>query len=94
MLHLLCTMNSIGMINLVGYHLASVTLLRSVEDALDCFSLVAQEENVTQKWLDGQLTASQAAKIWKDNSIPLGEYRKSIYLGLNDYCHCALYQTK
>ena len=90
-------MNSIGMINLAGYHSASVILLRSVEDALDCFSSVAQEENAAQKWLDRQLTASQAAKIWEadkmiDNSIPLGEYRKSIDLGLNDYCHCALYQ--
>lgn len=39
-LHLLGTMNSIGMINAAGYHSAAVTLMRSIEDALDCLFAV------------------------------------------------------
>lgn len=43
-LHLLGTMNSIGMINAAGYHSAAVTLMRSIEDALDCLFAVVQSD--------------------------------------------------
>ena len=82
-LHLLGTMNSIGMINAAGYHSAAVTLMRSIEDALDCLFAVVQSDINANKWLNGEFKASQAARTWTadkvvDQSIPLGDYRKSI----------------
>ena len=81
-LHLLGTMNSIGMINAAGYHSAAVTLMRSIEDALDCLFAVVQSDINANKWLNGELKASQAARTWTadkvvDQSIPLGDYRKN-----------------
>ena len=89
-LHLLGTMNSIGMINAAGYHSAAVTLMRSIEDALDCLFAVVQSDINANKWLNGELKASQAARTWAankvvDQSIPLGDYRKNIRHGLNKY---------
>lgn len=93
-LHLLGTMNSIGMINAAGYHSAAVTLMRSIEDALDCLFAVVQSDINANKWLNGKLKASQAARTWTadkvvDQSIPLGDYRKNIRHGLNKYSHCS-----
>ena len=97
-LHLLGTMNSIGMINAAGYHSAAVTLMRSIEDALDCLFAVVQSDINANKWLNGELKASQAARTWTadkvvDQSIPLGDYRKNIRHGLNKYSHCSPNQT-
>lgn len=97
-LHLLGTMNSIGMINAAGYHSAAVTLMRSIEDALDCLFAVVQSDVNANKWLNGELKASQAARTWTadkvvDQSIPLGDYRKNIRHGLNKYSHCSPNQT-
>lgn len=97
-LHLLGTMNSIGMINAAGYHSAAVTLMRSIEDALDCLFAVVQSDINANKWLNGELKASQAARAWTadkvvDQSIPLGDYRKNIRHGLNKYSHCSPNQT-
>ncbi|MBQ7377512.1 MAG: hypothetical protein IJW71_04235 [Clostridia bacterium] len=44
-LHLLCTVNSVGLINVAGYHSSAITLLRSIEDALDCFRLLPAMKN-------------------------------------------------
>lgn len=98
MLHLLSTMKSIGMINSAGYHSTAITLLRSIEDALDCFCAVIQDETAAEQWLNGKLKASDAARGWTinktlDGSIMLGEYRKSIRNGLNRYSHCTPAQT-
>ena len=97
-LHLLGTMNSIGMINAAGYHSVAVTLMRSIEDALDCLFAVVQSDINANKWLNGELKASQAARTWTadkvvDQSIPLGDYRKNIRHGLNKYSHCSPNQT-
>lgn len=97
-LHLLGTINSIGMINAAGYHSAAVTLMRSIEDALDCLFAVVQNDINANKWLNGELKASEAAKKWTadkmaDRAIPLGDYRKNIRHGLNKYSHCSPNQT-
>lgn len=91
-------MNSIGMINAAGYHSTAVTLMRSIEDALDCLFAVVQSDINANKWLNGELKASQAARTWTadkvvDQSIPLGDYRKNIRHGLNKYSHCSPNQT-
>lgn len=57
-LHLLGTMNSIGMINAAGYHSAAVTLMRSIEDALDCLFAVVQSDVNANKWLNDELKAN------------------------------------
>lgn len=97
-LHLLGTMNSIGMINAAGYHSAAVTLMRSIEDAFDCLFAVVQSDINAKKWLNGELKASEAANEWTagkvvDKAIPLGDYRKNIRHGLNNYSHCSPDQT-
>ena len=97
-LHLLGTMNSIGMINAAGYHSAAVTLMRSIEDAFDCLFAVVQSDINAKKWLNGELKASEAASEWTagkvvDKAIPLGDYRKNIRHGLNNYSHCSPNQT-
>lgn len=97
-LHLLGTMNSIGMINAAGYHSAAVTLMRSIEDALDCLFAVVQSDINANKWLNGELKASDAAREWTtnkvvDKSMPLGDHRKSIRQGLNNFSHCSPNQT-
>lgn len=86
------------MINAAGYHSAAVTLMRSIEDALDCLFAVVQSDINANKWLNGELKASQAARAWTadkvvDQSIPLGDYRKNIRHGLNKYSHCSPNQT-
>lgn len=98
MLYMLRSINSIGMINAAGYHSAAVTLLRSIEDALDCFSAVVHSDLNACKWLDGELKASEAAKTWTENKIIdqtvlLGDYRKSIRGALNKYSHYTPSQT-
>jgi len=98
MLHMLGTMNSIGMINAAGYHSAAITLLRSIEDALDCFCSVSQDESIAEKWENGELKASDAAKKWTegkqtDDSISMDEYRKNIRHAFNQYSHCTPKQT-
>ena len=68
-LHLLGTMNSIGMINAAGYHSAAVTLMRSIEDALDCLFAVVQSDVNANKWLNDELKASQAARTWTADKV-------------------------
>lgn len=68
-LHLLGTMNSIGMINAAGYHSAAVTLMRSIEDALDCLFAVVQSDINANKWLNGELKASQAKQQERGQQI-------------------------
>ena len=68
-LHLLGTMNSIGMINATGYHSGAVTLMRSIEDALDCLFAVVQSDINANKWLNGELKASQAARAWTADKV-------------------------
>ena len=97
-LHLLGTMNSIGLVNALGYHSTAVTLLRSIEDALDCLFAVVQSDTNANKWLNGELKASEAAREWTTNriinqSLPLGDYRKNIRQGFNNFSHCSPFQT-
>ncbi len=98
-LHLLGILDSVGIINGAGYHSSAITMLRAMEDALDCFAAVAASEEMAIKWYYGELKASEAAKYWTegqtiDESTPLGEYRKLIRNGLNNYSHCTPEQMK
>ena len=62
--HLLGLMESAGMLNCRGRHSSAITLLRAIEDALDCFAAVGISHEAALKWQDGKLKASDAARIW------------------------------
>ena len=91
--HLLGLMESVGMINCRGWHSSAITLLRAIEDALDCFAAVGISHKAALKWQDGKLKASDAAKIWTinhhlNNNDSMGDYRRMIKNALNAYSHC------
>lgn len=91
--HLLGLMESAGMINCRGWHSSAITLLRAIEDALDCFAAVGISHEAALKWRDGKLKASDAAKIWTVNHYinendSMTDYRRMIRSALNTYSHC------
>lgn len=91
--HLLGLMESAGMLNCRGWHSSAITLLRAIEDALDCFAAVGISHEAALKWQDGKLKASDAAKIWTVNHYlnendSMGDYRRMIRSALNTYSHC------
>lgn len=91
--HLLGLIESAGMVNCRGWHSSAITLLRATEDALDCFAAVGSSHEATLKWQNGNLKASDAAKVWtKDYFIneheSMANYRKMIRTALNQYSHC------
>lgn len=91
--HLLGLMESAGMVNCRGWHSSAITLLRAIEDALDCFAAVGSNHEATLKWQNGKLKASDAAKVWTDGHFingheSMADYRKMIRTALNQYSHC------
>lgn len=96
--HLLGLMGSAGMVNCRGWHSSAITLLRAIEDALDCFAAVGSSHEATLKWQNGKLKASDAAKVWADGHLinkheSMADYRKAIRTALNKYSHCTPEQT-
>jgi hypothetical protein len=94
--HLIHLLHACGLVNGMGYHSAAVSLLRSMEDALDCFAAVVLVRDAAEKWENDSLKASDAAKKWTEadtgieakGPLSLGEYRKYIRRDLNKYSHC------
>lgn len=95
--HLLGLMDSAGMINARGFHSSAITLLRAIEDATDCFAAVGIDGGAAERWNEGKLKSSVAAKIWtsklKCDSEKNEGYRKMIRTFLNCYSHCTPAQT-
>jgi len=96
--HLLHLIRGCGLLNGTGFHSAAVSLLRPMEDALDCFAAVSLVVGAASLWRRGQLKPSDAAKKWTsgniaDNFTPLGvslpEYRKGLRGQFNPYSHCS-----
>lgn len=91
--HLLGLVQSVGMINCIGWHSSAITLLRATEDALDCFAAVGSSHEAALKWQNGNLKASDAAKVWTDGHFinkheSVADYRKMVRTALNQYSHC------
>ncbi|MCC8022837.1 MAG: hypothetical protein LIO46_03525 [Clostridiales bacterium] len=91
--HLLGLMGSIGLVNCRGYHSSAITLMRAIEDAMDCFAAVGIDADAAIRWQDGELRGSDAAKVWTQNikisgDTELSQYRKHIRTSLNNYSHC------
>lgn len=85
--------------NIARRHSVAVSLFRNMEDALDCFGAVALIPGAAEKWAQGQLKASQAAKLYESKlgTIKLStgqtaiDYRKHLRLHFNQYAHCTPY---
>lgn len=96
--HLLHLMRGCGLLNGSGFHSAAVSLLRSMEDALDCFAAVSLVPGAAAEWKRGKLRPSDAAKKWTASNvadklrpvnISLPEYRKQLRGQFNKYSHCS-----
>jgi hypothetical protein len=94
--HLLHLLKGCGLLNGAGLHAPAVSLLRSLEDALDCFGAVVLVKGAAEKWAERNLKASDAAKLWvpevkeiSTRDISLGEYRKALRSMFNQYSHCS-----
>jgi len=95
--HLLHLISACGLLNGSGFHSAAVTLLRPLEDALDCFAAVTMVRGAAERWSERQLKPSDAAKMWTEiagdtfnpvNST-LAEYRKTLRGQFAHYMHCS-----
>ena len=93
--HLLHLLRGCGMINAHGFHSCAVSMLRLMEDALDCFAAVTLVRGSAEKWETGRLKASDAAKKWTNfvdwktaGGISLSDYRKFLRRDFNTYSHC------
>ncbi len=96
--HLLHLIRGCGLLNGSGFHSAAVTLLRPMEDALDCFAAVSLVRGAGGEWKRGELRPSDAAKRWTTCSLAdrfrplntsLPEYRKRLRGQFNPYSHCS-----
>ncbi len=93
--HLLHLVRGCGMLNAHGFHSCAVSMLRLMEDALDCFAAVTLVRGSTEKWETGRLKASDAAKEWTNSvdwktpeGISLPDYRKFLRRDFNTFSHC------
>lgn len=97
--HLISLMDSAGLLNVMGHHSASITLLRAIEDATDCFAAVSLDTEAASLWQEGKLKSSEAAKKWTASgkiqieNIAIADYRKNLRTMLNNYSHCTPAQT-
>jgi hypothetical protein len=93
--HLLHLVRGCGLLNGSGFHSAAVSLLRPMEDALDCYAAIILVPGAAKDWQSDKLKASEAGKKWigsvKDftthDNIPLDEYRKRLRNDFNLYAH-------
>jgi len=100
--HLLHLLDGCRCLNSQGYH--SVALLRSLEDALDCFVALCTVEGAAERWLKDRLKASDAARDWVsvhgeslqyvvadavEAPATLSEYRRRLRAQFNEYSHCS-----
>jgi len=95
--HLLHLINACGLLNGSGLHSAAVTLLRPLEDALDCFAAVTMVKGAAERWSARNLKPSEAAKLWTETAddflVPvdgtLPDYRKKLRGQFAQYMHCS-----
>jgi hypothetical protein len=85
--------------NIAGRHSVAISFFRNMEDALDCFGAVALIPGAAEKWAQGELKASQAARLYESKlgtiALSTGEtaidYRKNLRSYFNQYAHCTPY---
>jgi len=74
----------------------SVSLLRPLEDALDCFAAVTLIAGAAERWQKGDLKPSDAAKLWVGRSRikpitgeSVSDYRRRLRTTFNPFSHCS-----
>lgn len=95
--HLLHLISACGLLNGSGLHSAAVTLLRPLEDALDCFAAMTMVKGAAERWSARKLKPSEAAKLWTETAddtfspinTTLAEYRKTLRGQFAHYMHCS-----
>lgn len=93
--HLLHLLRGCGLLNGSGFHSAAVSLLRPMEDALDCYAAIILVPGAAQDWESDKLKASDAGKKWVEcvrdftthDNISLDEYRRRLRNDFNLYAH-------
>lgn len=98
LIHLIITASDAMLSNRYSVALA---LFRNMEDALDCYAAVSLIQDAADRWANGKLKASEAAKLWEnrlgDVYLPTGEkavdYRKTLRNYFNNFAHCSPYLT-
>lgn len=94
--HLVSLIRGCGELNSLGQHSAAVCLFRPMEDALDLFAAITAVTGAAERWLEGQLRPSDAAKLWTPTvrfshavlGGNLGDYRKALRSFFNPLSHC------
>jgi len=100
-LHMIMLILAASDANLKGRHSSAIFMFRGMEDALDCFAAVSLIPGAADKWVEGKLKASEAAKLWEPElgeiTLPNGEkaieYRKNLRNYFNAFTHCTPYLT-
>jgi len=97
--HLLHLLHGAGVLNFHGHHSAAIALFRQLEDALDCLLAVALVPGAADRWWEGEIKPSDAAKlVQQSKSEPLriageeltwGEYRRRLRRDFNPFSHCS-----
>jgi hypothetical protein len=95
--YLLKLLDACGLLNGQGLHSAAVTMLRPLEDALDCFAAVTIVEGAAERWAARNLRPSDAAKAWtamvpaemSPTNSTLADYRKTLRGQYAHYTHCS-----
>jgi hypothetical protein len=95
--HLMRLIEGCGLLNSQGLHSAAVSMLRPLEDALDCFAAVTTVEGAAERWSSGKLAPSEAAKAWTDAKPKsmkpprgtLADYRRALRGQFARYVHCS-----
>jgi hypothetical protein len=90
-------MEACGLLNGKGFHSAAVTLLRPLEDALDCFAAVTMVNGAAERWSARELKPSEAAKLWTETADDMmppsittsSQYRKTLRAQFAHYVHCS-----
>ena len=67
--HLFLLIDGCGLLNGSGLHWAAVTLLRPLEDALDCFAAVTMVKDAAERWSQRNLKPSDAARVGRNREV-------------------------
>ena len=94
--HLIALVRGCGELNVLGQHSAAVCLFRPMEDALDLFAAITVISGAAERWLEGRLRPSDAAKLWTPRVVcsglalgdTFGDYRRALRSLFNPLSHC------
>ena len=97
LLHIIMLVESASQLNAQGRHSCALSLLRPLEDALDCLAAVSLVPDAAERWQRGELRPSDAARVSEHEFPPVvlpdgaeaADYRKGLRTHFNRYAHCS-----